>query len=300
MSVTIERIRWQGWQDCYLISNERVEMLVVADVGPRILKFNLVGQDSLLKLYDEQLGQTQGDTFRIYGGHRLWHAPENQKRTYYPDNRPVEVARHDNIIQFNALVEDSTRIQKSIQIEMHPTEPRATVRHSLTNHNLWAVTFAPWALTVMRSGGVAILPLPERGSHPEDLLPSSSLALWPYTNLADPRWTWGTRYILLRQADAPPQKIGAYNPAGWLAYAWEDTLFVKQFDVTSGDFPDFGSNVEMFTDSDMLEIESLGPLQTVQPGTTVTHTEIWSLHADVPQIQNEQDVTLHVMPCIQA
>ena len=31
----------------------------------------------LFKEYDEQMGKTGGDEWRIYGGHRLWIAPEH-------------------------------------------------------------------------------------------------------------------------------------------------------------------------------------------------------------------------------
>jgi hypothetical protein len=44
----------------------------------------------------------------------------------------------------------------------------------------------------------AIIPLPQRGTHPENLLPTTSLVLWQYTHMSNPRWTWGSQYILLR------------------------------------------------------------------------------------------------------
>ena len=34
----------------------------------------------------------------------------------------------------------------------------------------------------------------------------------------------------------------------------------------------------MFTNQNMLEIETLGPLRLVEPGATVEHIEKWSLH----------------------
>ena len=64
--------------------------------------------------------------------------------------------------------------------------------------------YAPWALSVMDTGGTAIIPLPPRGSHEDNLLPANSMTFWAYTDMADPRWTWGEKYLLLRQDSAKP------------------------------------------------------------------------------------------------
>jgi hypothetical protein len=48
---------------------------------------------------------------------------------------------------------------------------------------------------------------------PGFLLPTSSLTIWPYTNLSDPRWVLGEKFILLRQdpETSLPQKIGIFT-----------------------------------------------------------------------------------------
>ena len=46
-------------------------------------------------------------------------------------------------------------------------------------------------------------------------------------------------------------------------------------------YPDFGSTFEIFTNADILELETLGPLTTLAPGQSVSHTERWSAHRDV-------------------
>jgi len=160
---------------------------------------------------------------------------------------------------------------------------------------------APWALSVMAPGGVAILPLPERGSHPQDLLPSSSITLWPYTDLSDPRWTFGRHFVMLRQ-DATcqtPQKIGSEVSVGWCAYARQGHLFVKRFQFQVGaQYPDRNCNVEIFTNQKMLELETLGPLVKLQPGETVTYAEDWNLLRNVSQPQSEAEVIHNIIPLV--
>jgi hypothetical protein len=163
------------------------------------------------------------------------------------------------------------------------------------------VRLAPWALSVMAPGGTAVVGLPARGSHPKDLLPSQSIVLWLYTDLADPRLKFGARAILLRQESqaAKPEKFGMLNPEGWAAYAVGGCLFVKKFAwKPRKTYPDMGCNTEFFTNADMLEVESLGPLVKLAPGKKVEHVEDWYVFADVPPIASEADVDAHVRPLI--
>ncbi len=291
-----------GWHHCIHIHNNDIELFITTDVGPRIIHFGFLGEHNEFAVYPEMLGLTGGDSWRIYGGHRLWHAPEDPVRTYWPDNHPVHFEIHEGFVRFIQPIEENTGLIKEIDIALHPERPLVRVTHRLRTQNLWPIPLAPWALSVMAPGGVAILPLPPRGSHPEMLTPTSTLTLWPYTDMSDPRWTWGERFILLRQepGNATPQKIGAYTPDGWVAYAHQDHVFIKQFQVIAdAAYPDMNSTVELFTNGEMLEVETLGPLRVVAPGDEVTHTELWTLARHIPQPQSETDVIHAILPLIE-
>lgn len=301
MSLTVRSVAYQGWKNCCRISNGKIELIVTTDVGPRVIRFGFVGGQNLFKEYPAQLGKRGGKTWRIYGGHRLWHAPEDSFRTYFPDNFPVNVERTGNTIRFLAPVETTCGIQKEIAITLSAGN-RVNLVHTLRNTGAWAIEVAPWALTVMNTGGTCIIPLPKRGTHPEDLLPGNLIVPWLYTDMSDPRWTWGRKYILLRQVPAKtstPQKLGALVPDGWAGYVRENQLFVKTFDCVPGaKYADFGCNFETFTNDEMLEVETLGAFTKLEPGQTVAHTETWHLFDGVPQPKNDRDVDRHVAPKI--
>ena len=299
----MEKIAYRGWPNCYRLSNGLVDLIVTADVGPRIIRFGFPGEGNEFKEYADMVGKVGGDEWRLYGGHRLWHAPEAQPRSYFPDNGPVQVAEHAGLVRVVQPAEATTGIQKEIDLRLSPDRAHVQVTHRLRNTNLWAVVLAPWALSVMAQGGRVVLPLPPRGSHEENLQPANTLTLWAYTDMADPRWTWGTRYIMLRQDPqiARPQKIGLMNPEGWVAYARNGHLFVKTFDYLRGaTYPDWGCSVETFTNADMLEVETLAPLALLQPGTTVEHVENWWLFRDVPLPEGDADIDRTVLPKVQA
>lgn len=300
--VEFKKVAFGGWPNCYQVSNGKVELVITGDVGPRIIRFGFVGGANQFCEVDDMLGKTGGDEWRIYGGHRFWYAPEDPVRTYLPDNSLIIVKDKGDFIQVTQPVEPQTGLQKQMDIRMDATEAKVEVTHRLINTGLFALETCPWALSVMAIGGVSILPLPPRGSHPEDLLPVNNLVQWSYNDLSDPRWTWGHEFILLRQdVNGLPQKIGASTTEHWLAYVNGGTMFVKQYPEHEGAiYPDFGSQVELFSCDFMLELETLAPLDVIEPGEIAEHTEVWHLFADVPTVNSEADVKAHVLPRVEA
>jgi len=297
--VTIEKVSYGGWSNCYRIANEQIELIVTTDVGPRVIRFGFVGGENEFKEYRDQLGKTGGSEWRIYGGHRLWHAPEAKPRTYWPDNTPVEIERRKNGVRLIQPTEGSTGIQKEMEIILSPEINRVTVVHRLWNRGEWPVELAPWTLTVMEQGGKVIIPQPPYKSHDEELLPMRAMAIWGYTDMSDPRYLWGSRYIILSQDPnaKEPTKIGAGVKEGWAAYARKDHLFIKRFRYAEGErYPDLGSSVESFTNADMIELETLGPLKTIEPNSSVEHVEDWYLFKGVGPIRDEDSVDRYVLP----
>lgn len=299
---TLQRqaIKYHGW-DCFRLANDKIEVIITLDVGPRIIRCGFINGPNFFKEFPDTLGVKSGDKWNIFGGHRLWHAPENDPRTYFPDNAPVEYEETEEGVRFMQEVEPTTGIEKEIEIFLAEDEARVEVEHTLINRGVWPVELAPWALSAMAPGGVAIIPLPPRGTHPEELQPSSSLTLWPFTDMTDPRWTWGKKFILLRQDEdrSTPQKIGARVPDEWVAYANHNQLFVKTFDYNEdATYPDLGSVVETFTNHEMLELETLGPLVKLRPDEEVWHQETWLLFDGVSTPQNESDIEANILPMI--
>ncbi len=297
--MAVTKIAYKGWPNCYRLSNDQMELVVTTDVGPRVIRLGFVGGDNLFAEFEEHLGQTGGDAWRLYGGHRLWHAPEHNPRSYHPDNFHVALEEHPGFVRLVQPVETTTGIQKEIDIALDPVAARAKLTHRLRNTNLWEVELAPWSLSVMGTGGVAIIPIPPRGTHEANLLPTHTLTMWAYTDMSDPRWTWGQKAILLQQDTqaTTPQKIGMLSPDGWVAYARGGELFVKRFQYVPGaSYPDYGCTLEVFTRWDMLEVETLGPLVKLVPGAAVEHVEEWHLFRDVSQPYDDAGVVAHILP----
>jgi hypothetical protein len=273
--------------DCVSIENAALSLLVTRTVGPRIISLRFKdGENLFAELPDFVTGRPDGKYFHFYGGHRLWHAPENMPRTYFPDDGPVEIIPTMNGLLVTQPVESETGIEKSMHISLVADKPQVIVRHTLTNRGQWPVECAPWAITQFKTGGVAVLPQ-ARGQ--KEFLPNRSLALWPYTDIASPHVTWGNCYILVHAEMQSPFKVGFANPHGWLAYWLGGTLFVKRviFDPQA-EYYDFGSSSQCYCNDRFLELETLAPKGKLEPGESAMHTETWELFADavLPKDEN--------------
>jgi len=275
----IETVEYAGWPNCRRLSNGRIELVATTDVGPRVIHLGFAGERNVFKVFDETRGQTGGDEWHSYGGHRLWAAPEVMPRTYAPDNGPVDQA-WDGTTLLLSVEEPTTRLAKQVAVRLHPSAARVTVTHRIVNRNPWAIELAPWALSVMAPGGRFVVPQEEYRPHPDSLVPARPVVLWHFTDMSDPRWTWGERYIQLRQEPAATSKLkaGVLNTEGWAAYLLDGAAFIVRYPYLAGaTLPDMGVNTETFTDPEMLEVETLGPLARLEPGAQAEHVETWLL-----------------------
>lgn len=276
----METIEFEGWRDCVRLSNETIDLVAATVIGPRILRIGFRDEQNLFRVAPDTAGSTGGDEWHSFGGHRLWFAPEVWPGTYVPENRPVAHDWDGRSLTLTTL-DQVNAIEKSMVITLDPASPRVEVVHRLTNRGEDAIDLAPWALSVMAAEGRAVVPQEDFKPHPALLDPARPIVLWRFTDMTDPRWTWGRRYIQLRQdpSATTKQKAGFGNTKGWAAYLLGGDVFLKRygFDATAT-YPDMGCNTETYTDPSILEIESLGPLVRLEPGQVVEHVERWSLH----------------------
>ena len=280
--MNLETVQYEGW-DAVRLANGDAELVVTTSVGPRIIHYGLTGGPNAFQVIPETRGQVGGDAWVPYGGHRLWIAPEVMPRSYFPDTGAYGTPAMDgDALVLASPIESTTGIGKTMRVTLAPSGPGVTVEHTLTNHNVWAVTLSVWALSIVAGGGKVVLPQEPFVPHGDELLPARPLVLWKFTDMADPRWRWGTKYVTLAAHDDldTPQKVGLYNAQGWAAHVMETQAFViaiKPAPGGPGALPDMGCNFETFTKGAFQELETLGPLVTLQPGESATHTEQWFL-----------------------
>lgn len=268
------------------LCNEHLRLDFLTEAGPRLVRLFRAGSDEnlLADVFDFTVPTPWGD-YAFLGGHRLWYAPEEMPRTYFPDLDGLTFEEFPDGVRLFRPAPPQTGIAKSLEVRLVPDRPSLTLLHELRNDGGSPVELAPWALTQLPLGGMAVLPLAAGPLDPPGLLPNRNFVLWPYTSLADDRLRLTETAILIRaEGRMPPLKMGCACLPGWMAYWRAGVLFVKRFAHRVGAaYPDFGSSAESYCGDRFIELESLGPLVCLEPGQTVCHEETWELYSDWDQ-----------------
>lgn len=265
------------------LTNGAVEIQVTLDVGPRIISYKKVGGENVMfNDLEDKVNKEVAETFsphdvwHIYGGHRLWAAPENSN-SYYPDNAkvPFAVATMKGAL-FIPDIETVTGLSKEIKIElMGGTKVR--VSHKITNKTKNTVEISAWALTALRAGGRLSVALDTKNT---GLLPNRNLVFWSYCSMFDDRFKLSDKEASLISSEGAktPFKFGLFNKNVVAKYVLDDgTVFIKRVSAEEGEYPDFCCNFESYTSNLFCEVETLSPKRTLSEGESVTLVEDWSL-----------------------
>ena len=299
----LETTQFEGW-DAVRLGNGDASVIITTSVGPRIIYYGLTDGPNAFAVLPDTRGQSGGDTWQPYGGHRLWHAPEVMPRSYFPDTGAYGAPVMDgDTLKLVSPTESTSGIAKEMRVSLAPSGSGVTVEHILTNHNVWPVTLSVWALSIVAPGGRVVLPQEPFVSHDDELVPARPLVLWKFTDMADPRWRWGKKYLSLTPQDDLnfSQKVGLYNAQGWGAHIANGQAFVVTIQpAPSGpaSLPDMGCNFETFTKGAFQELETLGPLTTLEPGQSASHTEHWFLGKVAGPTDTDDALDAALMPVV--
>ena len=252
-----------------------IRLGVPLDFGIRISYLSYRGSKNLFFEQPKHMTDlTTDEGWRVYGGHRVWLAPESDG-DYSPDNLPVSYEISENGITLYQREDERLRVEKSIEISFVGDDAVRVVNRARST-DVGPAVFSVWAITSMDSGGTEYIPL-KYGR--QDYSPLTRVAMWYYTDLGDKRAEYSPELIKLSHAPYPTRyKIGVGHPNGSVKYVNHGVSFEKAFDIYDGkEYPDGNVSFETFMCDHMVEIESLSPLYEVAPGQTVSHTELWRL-----------------------
>jgi hypothetical protein len=270
--VTLEEVAFHGHEGVRL-EGEPGSAVVVTSTGPRVFAMRASGGDLFAVLPGAGLDAPDGERFAFVGGHRLWAAPEVPEVTYRPDDRPCAVVEVDGGVRAEAPP-DAAGLIKAVEVRASGGD--WIVEHEIRNGSGTALTFAPWAITQLRPGGSARLPLGAGGT---GLQADRALVLWPYTRLDDPRLSVQADAVRIHAVPgAGPLKVGAAPGDGSVSYDRDGRRFVKRVEVDpDGTYADRGATVQVYVNDAFCELETLGPLREVEPGGSARHRERWTL-----------------------
>jgi hypothetical protein len=296
----IHEIAFGGWQRNLRLHGRATELIITLEVGPRVIRYAHHDGPNVFAEFHGQFGGSGESEWKIRGGHRLWTAPEAD-HSYDPDNGPVSWKKlGDDAVEVIQPPSRAHGFQKSFKIELLEHE-LVRITHRLANVGAKPLDVSPWVLSVMAPGGTALIPQPPLDLHPsefpegrptgpKDFWPNREIVLWPFTDLTDGRYAYSRNFLrVTHHPEKRATKIGLKLPTGWVAYQNRDYVFAKHFAYDPvRPYPDFGVNFELFTNPDILEIESLAPALPLAPGAVSEHVEHWVLHKTAADLRGEK------------
>lgn len=278
MNLRIEQTEFLGWREAYRVRLGEAAMVVVTEIGPRILSLSVGDGPNLLFVDQKTAGQGQGDAdFHVYGGHRVWVAPETED-TYALDNEHCEVEISDAGLTVTGPITPQTGLQKRLTIGAQGD--RFVVEQGVRNTGDTLYAGAVWALTCVEPKGVIAFPWGRQGGW--DLKKIIYWNRWMDhgSDVASGQWQPGSDLFKIVPT-GEEGKVGSNSPEGWVALCREDATFVKSFRwLADVRYPDQDCSLQVYTCEQFIEMETLSPLTTFYPGQEVVHREVWTVTAE--------------------
>ena len=267
--------------DLLFIENGDIVLGVPINLGIRISYLSYKGSENLFFEQPcemtEELSTEEG--WRVYGGHRLWLAPESDL-SYYPDNNPINYEIFEDKIVLSQSTDPWLNVKKEIEISFN-NDNEVILNHKVTNESCETKKFAPWSITSMAGNGVQYIPLRDV-QEKEVFQPKYHLSMWHYTNLGDKRIEYLENGLKITHGKGKSEfKIGVGHPDKYVSYTNKGVVFEKVLNVDiNAIYPDGNVSYETYMCDHMIELETLSPLKTVAPNETVYHTETWRLRKE--------------------
>lgn len=263
------------WGRVLWLTDAHTEIGIALDFGIRVVHLSCAGLENLY--YEQPTDLSDGFTtaggWRLYGGHRLWLAPEGDN-AYYPDNAPVHYSLEENGVLIEQDTDPFLQVRKSMRITFLE-DGGVRVAQRILNVSERPMTGAAWGVNTLDAGGEAEISFGHAGRG--GYTPRRVVSLWSDTNLHDPRLAFGKDRLLARHLPMKDYlKIGLYSNPGKAVFVNKGQRFTLLFDAQPLEsYPDNGCNFELYMCKQFMELESLGVKTELLPGQCAVHVETW-------------------------
>ena len=272
----VDKTQYLGFDAVKITNKKDDELVVLTGIGPRIISFRPEGGDNIFWVNEDDFssGDARENTFRVFGGTRLWLSPETEA-SYRPDNGPCEVVTSDGTVTVASAPDTTTKIRKSMKITAH--DECFSVTYTIKNEGTHLVTAGLWALTCMQPKKGASILLPWGDGGPWDVKDMKYWRRWlgSGTDINSTQWNPTNEFFIV-DPTGEEGKVGFANGRGFALYTFGDKAFIKHAGyVPTAHYPDGGCSCEVYTCKRFYEIETLSPLFVLGPDASRSHYERW-------------------------
>lgn len=282
-------VEYYGYNDCIELTNATTRVVLCPAAGGRILEYS-AGGENILYLPPGNEGWT-------------WepNGPRDSKQRRRAsmdagrfDIGPEKMVRRGSVLwmgrwdgkitgdrkaTLTSQFDESSGVRLVREFELADSGTELSCTQTIINESDKSVSLCHWSRTFARGGGVAIVPRSEHSRFPHGYVmydDANRLLFQP----EDPAIQFDDERVVIKSAPKFP-KLGFDSHAGWMAYlAPGDQLFVKRFATYPGRAYNEFAGLTMsvwYPERDRVELEPIGPAETLAPRQRASFTEVWWL-----------------------
>lgn len=302
--VTVERIEYHGWTDSYRLSTGLYSLIVVPEIGGRIMEYSYDGRNAIWQNVDE-FGRTYpiAKDWHNYGGYKTWIAPQDLW-SWPPDpmldfgKANIEVFQNPKglpVLKITGAPSFETGVVFSKEITMSD-DGEIYLKQIMQNIGTKPVTYSIWDVTQVKAPCFIAFPVKKKSRFSDGInyLMAESRNSKQFTV---------KNGLCITSYQGEVGKIAADSDGPWMIMFKDDLAYVKLFDpmVKKAEYPEDGCSVEVFTEEDKvgyLGMELLGPMVALHPGANTELVERWRLFKLGQPVKDERGV-LHAVTGMQ-
>lgn len=282
--VNVERINYHGWVDSYRVTAGRYSLVVVPEIGGRVMEYSVDGENVIWQNPDE-FGRTYpmaAGVWYNYGGYKAWITAKgswpwppdpmidfgkaNVQVVQSPGKAPVLRVTGAPSLNTGVMYVKDITLDESGEVTL--TQRLRNISKKTVAYSIWAVTQVdapcfvafPIAKKSRFSGGVDF----QEGTSPQ----SRQIQVKDGICITDYMGEMG--------------KVGSDSNGPWMVWLKGDLAYVKLFDPMKehAAYPHGGCSAEVYTSDKALsyaEMELLGPVVKIKPGCQSESVEHWKL-----------------------
>ncbi len=279
-----ETIQYHGYSNAIELKNEDVRVVLCPEVGGRVLEYSYRGSN-VLHLSDEEKQWKPGDRPQSSAG-RFDIGPEfvvPRREVLWSGQWQAEVTG-ERAARLTSQSDPATGVQLIRDFKLHKDSTLLECRQTIVNVSQQPTEWCHWSRTFAVGKGICLIPLTEPGQSPHSRFPNKYV-MYEDSGVInakpnDPNIRLRENVLEIYPTPRKP-KLGFDSYVGEIDYlAPNDLMFLKRFKT----YPDrvyneaAGLTISVwYPDREMVELEPIGPRESLAPGESASFTEEWWL-----------------------
>jgi hypothetical protein len=293
-AVRFTQAPYHGWQDGWVLSNGKVEAVIVPSIG-RVMQFRFAGEEAgpfwENRAMDGKAVDPNSNEWGNFGGDKSWPSPQSEwpritGRGWPPpgafDSMPVEAKKEGDVVILTSSVERHYGIRERRRISLEKDTAQMRIVTEYEKMEGAPIKAGIWIITQLGDPEKVIVPIPKKTLYAQGFNKQSEAL----PDKLDREGAW----ISCGRSPKESSKIGFDGGS----LIWTDKKFIVWIEsprLARKEYPDSSSSAEVYTNPDPLkyvELEMLGPLKNLKIGDHISQTNTYSLFRRNESPLNEQ------------